>query len=108
MHYWGVKVHVVALKVRNTTPVPARLFVGLASEHDYRAQPAELANLVDHNLSGDKAFESKELKQVFEEGEGVFFVGRKDNYAKNVEQRRRGKAADQGYNRAVSELKQSI
>lgn len=108
MHFWGVKVHVVACKVRGGLPVPVKLWIGPASEHDYSAQVTDLENLAHLHLSGDKAFESKELIQQFDRHRGEWMVGKKDNYGKDENLRQRNKAADKLYNWAVSKLKQPI
>jgi len=108
MHFWGVKVHVIAYKSRGRLPVPVKLWVGPASEHDYQAQVCELEQLASLNISGDKAFESKELKLAFKNNEGDWMIGKKDNYRKNREKRQRHIAADNMYNKVVSKLKQSI
>lgn len=108
MHFWGIKIHVLAYKVSGSTPVPVRLWVGPASEHDYQAQVAELESVAPFNISGDKAFESKELIEAFENHGGKWMIGKKDNYRKRVWERQRNIAADQLYNRAVSKLKQPI
>lgn len=108
MHFWGVKVHVIAYKTRGRLPVPVQLWVGQASEHDYRAQVTELEDLSIFNLSGDKAFESRELITAFERNGGAWMVGKKDNYRTNQEKRQRHIAADKIYNCAVSSLKQPI
>ena len=108
MHFWGVKVHVIAYKTRGHLPVPVQLWVSQASEHDYRAQVKELEDMSMFNLSGDKAFESRELITAFERDGGAWMVGKKDNYRTNQEKRKRHMAADKMYNHAVSKLKQPI
>lgn len=108
IHYWGLKIHVIALKTRQQLPIPIRLFVGPASEHDYKAQVDVLEEMANGNLSGDKAFAAKQLAEAFQESGGTLFVGRKDDYKKNEAQRKRGRAADQIYNTAVSKIKQPI
>jgi len=108
MHFWGVKVHVLAYKVSGSTPVPVRIWVGPASEHDYQAQVTELESVASFNISGDKAFESKELIQEFKAQGGKWMIGKKDNYRKRESERQRNIAADKLYNRAVSKLKQPI
>lgn len=108
MHFWGVKVHVIGIKVPNGLPVPYKLWVAPASEHDYRAQVSELEQLAQSNLSGDKAFESKELIDQFERQGGTWMIGKKDNYRKRTQERQRHIAADNMYNRSVAKLKQPI
>jgi len=56
MWYYGVKIHILAEERPHTVPVPRKILVTKASEHDLNAGKAMLENAQDIDIFGDKAY----------------------------------------------------
>jgi len=64
IHYCGVKLHVIAARRLSKLPLPERLFLSSASQHDLAALREMDANLSGCGLFGDKAYADTDLKSV--------------------------------------------
>jgi hypothetical protein len=62
IHYSGVKLHVVAARRRSQLPLPERLFLSPASQHDLAALREFAPQLSDCCLFGDKAYADTDTK----------------------------------------------
>lgn len=67
IHYCGVKLHVLAARRLAKLPLPERLFLSRASQHDLAALREHNPNLSNCGLFGDKAYADTELKAVYQE-----------------------------------------
>ena len=67
IHYCGLKLHVIAARRLSKLPLPERLFLSSASQHDLAALREMDANLSGCGLFGDKAYADTELKTVLRE-----------------------------------------
>ena len=67
IHYCGVKLHVIAARRLSKLPLPERLFLSSASQHDLAALREMDANLSGCGLFGDKAYADTDLKSVLRE-----------------------------------------
>jgi len=73
IHYCGVKLHVIAARRLSKLPLPERLFLSSASQHDLAALREMDANLSGCGLFGDKAYADTDLKSVLRE-RGVYLT----------------------------------
>lgn len=102
IHYCGVKLHVLAARRRAQLPLPERLFLSPASQHDLAALREFDPDLRDCGLFGDKAYADSEMKAMLQE-RGVYLVTpykRKRNEEET--------AIPRLYNRFVSSMRQPI
>lgn len=67
IHYCGVKLHVIAARRLSKLPLPERLFLSSASQHDLAALREMDAKLSGCGLFGDKAYADTDLKSVLRE-----------------------------------------
>jgi len=67
IHYCGVKLHVIAARRISKLPLPERLFLSSASQHDLAALREMDARLSGCGLFGDKAYADTDLKSVLRE-----------------------------------------
>jgi Transposase DDE domain. len=66
-HYCGVKLHVVAARRLAKLPLPERLFLSPASQHDLAALREFNPQFADCSLFGDKAYADTETKATLQE-----------------------------------------
>lgn len=102
IHYCGVKLHVLAARRLSQLPLPERLFLSPASQHDLAALRAFDPQLRDCGLFGDKAYADTETKMAWQE-RGVYLVTpykRKRNEEET--------AVPRLFNRFVSSMRQPI
>lgn len=67
IHYYGVKLHVIAARRISKLPLPERVFLSSASQHDLAALREMDAKLSGCGLFGDKAYADTDLKSVLRE-----------------------------------------
>lgn len=67
IHYCGVKLHVIAARRLSKLPLPERVFLSSASQHDLAALREMDANLSGCGLFGDKAYADTDLKSALKE-----------------------------------------
>ena len=72
MYYYGVKLHGFAFYKKGTLPISSILMIGPASEHDLEAQRILLQGMKKQIVFGDKAFNDKNLDELFEKSGGLF------------------------------------
>lgn len=102
IHYCGVKLHVVAARRISKLPLPERLFLSKASQHDLTALREMDPQLCDCGLFGDKAYADTDTKVAWQE-RGVYLVTpykRKRNEEET--------AVPTLFNRFVSSIRQPI
>lgn len=102
MHYYGVKLHILAARRPSKLPLPERLYMSRASQHDLAALREFDPQLSDCGLFGDKAYADAETKAQLEE-RGIYLVTpykRKRNEEETV--------VPTLFNRFVSSIRQPI
>jgi len=67
IHYCGVKLHLIAARRLSKLPLPERVFLSPASQHDLAALREMDAKLSSCGLFGDKAYADTDLKSVLSE-----------------------------------------
>jgi hypothetical protein len=73
IHYCGVKLHVVAARRPAQLPLPERLFLSPASQHDLAALREFDPQLADCGLFGDKAYADSDTKATMQK-RGIYLV----------------------------------
>ncbi|MCU0325669.1 MAG: transposase [Spirosomaceae bacterium] len=63
LHYFGVKLHLVAKRGENTLPLPEYIGITQASTHDLTALRPILLSIQDRNIIADKAYVDENLNQ---------------------------------------------
>lgn len=63
LHYFGVKLHLVAKRRESTLPLPEYIGITQASTHDLTALRPILLNIQDRNIIADKAYIDEKLNQ---------------------------------------------
>lgn len=109
MHYYGVKLHVVAKHIPRALPLPE--FVGLtsASTHDLTAVKPILPKLAGKALFGDKIYADKPLNKKLQEQQDTFiYTPVKLVKGQSEQERKRDKAANDLFSKAVSTVRQPI
>ena len=102
IHYCGVKLHVVAARRPSKLPLPERLFLTRASQHDLAALREFDPQLSDCGLFGDKAYADADTRASLQK-RGVYLVTpykRKRNEEETV--------VPTLFNRFVSSTRQAI
>jgi len=102
MHYCGVKLHVLAARRLWKLPLPERLFLSPASQHDLAALREFDPQLSSCGVFGDKAYADADTKAVMQE-RGIYLVTpykRKRNEPET--------AVPTLFNRLVSSVRQPI
>ena len=102
IHYCGVKLHVVAARRPAQLPLPERLFLSRASQHDLAALREFDPQLLECGLFGDKAYADSATKASLQK-RGVYLVTpykRKRNEEET--------AVPRLFNRFVSSIRQPI
>ena len=56
MHYYGVKMHLVANRVPGSLPIPELIGITPASTHDLRALKPVLPQVAGQSIFADKAY----------------------------------------------------
>lgn len=73
IHYCGVKLHVLAAQRQSKLPLPERLFLSPASQHDLAALREFNPQLRDCGLFGDKAYADTDTKATLQQ-RGIYLV----------------------------------
>jgi Transposase DDE domain len=102
MHYCGVKLHVVAARRLAKLPLPERLFLSPASQHDLAALREFNPQLAGCGLFGDKAYADTETKASLQERQVYLVTPYKRK--RNEEET----AVPTLFNRFVSSIRQPI
>ena len=78
MHYFGVKLHMIARKRPCTLPLPHKVLITKASEHDLSSMRAELEQAQGAIFVLDKAYADKQLSQIMAAKESLLICPEKD------------------------------
>lgn len=109
IHYYGVKLHIVASSVSGTLPIPNFVGITPASIHDLTALKPLLPKLSGKALFGDKAYADKPLNDRLQSEQDTFlYTPVKLVKGQSTEERQRCKAADGLFSHAVSVVRQPI
>lgn len=102
MHFYGVRLHLLARRRAGHLPIPAEIWFREAAVHDLTAFKEQSPNLLNSALFGDKAFCDRALKnQLLAQNTKLFVPLKKP---KGKEQ----KESDKKYSRLVSKFRQPI
>lgn len=63
LHYFGIKLHLVAKRKENTLPLPEYIGVTQASTHDLTALKPILLHIQNRNIVADRAYVDEKLNQ---------------------------------------------
>jgi hypothetical protein len=102
IHYCGVNLHVLAARRRSKLPLPERLFLSPASQHDLAALREFNPQLRDCGLFGDKAYADTDTKATLQK-RGIYLVTPYKRKRKDEEE-----AVPVLFNRFVSSMRQPI
>jgi len=109
MHYYGVKLHVIAKQVPQALPTPEFVGVTPASTHDLTAVRPILPQLAGRALFGDKIYADKPLNEYLQQYQDtVIYTPVKLIKGQSELERKRKKAADDLFSTAVSKVRQPI
>lgn len=109
MHYYGVKLHVLASAVEGTLPRPEFVAITPASTHDLTALRPLLPKLAGKALFGDKIYADKPLNETLQQTQDTcIYTPVKRIKGQHELERNRNKAADDLFSRAVSAIRQPI
>lgn len=108
MHFFGMKLHGIGFHRSGTLPVMEIMQLGLASEHDLQAQRQLLEQMEQRVVFADKAFCDTALKTRFAEKQGELLTPVKYKKGQPESDKKRHKAADDLFSKAVSTIRQPI
>lgn len=109
MHYYGVKLHVVASPKPGTLPVPEYIGLTPASAHDLTALRPLLPQLAGKALFGDKIYADLPLNERLQQTQDTcVYTPVKLIKGQTERERQRNKAANDLFSRAVSATRQPI
>jgi len=109
MHYYGVKLHIVANAAQGTLPRPEFIGITPASHHDLTALRPLLPQLAGRALVGDKIYADKPLNKRLQQTQDTFiYTPVKLIKGQSEVERQRNRAADDLFSRAVSAIRQPI
>jgi hypothetical protein len=108
MHFFGMKLHGIGFQRSGTLPVMEIIQLGPASEHDLQAQRHLLEKMEQRVVFGDKAFCDTGLKAMFAHKNGELLTPVKYKKGQAESDKKRHKAADDLFSRAVSRVRQPI
>jgi hypothetical protein len=108
MYYFCVKLHGIGFYPKEGLPVMEFIQLSPASKHALQAQLQLLQQIPTRAVFADKAFCNKNLKGLFSESRRELFTLVKHKKGQALEDKKRHKAGDNLYSRAVSIIRQSI
>ena len=109
IYYYGVKMHIVALKVEKRLPLIDFVSITPASENDLVALKPILPKLANKSIIADKAYADKPLnKQLMKSQNTYIYTPVKLVKGESQEQRLFKKAADDLFSTAISRIRQPI
>ncbi len=109
MHYYGVKMHLVANRVPGSLPIPELIGITPASTHDLTALKPVLPQLAGQAIFADKAYADGPLnEELLEELDTFIYTPVKLVKGQSPQERQRNKAADELFSCAVSTVRQPI
>lgn len=108
MHFYGIKLHALSICEQGTLPALEYLILSGASEHDLNAQREILKNTSNQYIFADKAFIDSDLQGEYDKNGGELLIPVKHKKGQSEQDKKRHKAADDLYSRAVSSIRQPI
>lgn len=108
MHYFGVKLHCLALRRCNSLPLPNTLFITPASTHDLTAMRSILEKIKGFPVILDKAYNDKSLSNIMLGNKSELVTPIKELKGATDNIKKFDRAYNDKYNTAVSKLRQSI
>jgi hypothetical protein len=109
LHYFGVKLHLVAKRRENTLPLPEYIGITPASTHDLTALRPILLNIQDRNIIADKAYVDEKLNQKLKnEHNSQIITPIKDKKSMPVVLKQFDQAFNDLFSTAVSSIRQPV
>lgn len=109
LHYFGVKLHLVAKRRENTLPLPEYIGITQASTHDLTALRPILLNIQDRNIIADKAYIDEKLNQKLkDEHNSQIITPIKDKKGMPTILKQFDRAFNDLFSTAVSSIRQPI
>lgn len=109
MHYYGVKLHLVAHRVPGSLPIPEFMSITPASHHDLRALKPILPQLAGQAIFADKAYTDRPLNEkLLKEQNTCIYTPLKLIKGQSLQERQRNKASDDLFSCAVSTVRQPV
>jgi hypothetical protein len=108
MHYFGVKLHMLAHKRPNTLPLPHKILITKASEHNLNSMRAELEQAQGAIFVLDKAYCDKQLVQTMAANGSLLISPEKDIRCEGDWSRHFQRAYRDLTNTAVARVRQPI
>lgn len=108
MYYYGVKLHGMGAYRKGCLPVMEYFKIGKASEHDLKAQRADLEQVRQRLIFADKAFCDSELNRSLIEQKASLCTPTKYPRGHSEYDKQQAKAFDDLWSKNVSSIKQSI
>lgn len=72
LHYYGLKLHIIAQVRTKSIPMPEYIAITSASEHDLTAVRSVLLNLINRKIFADKAYADEKLNEKMEKEQGSY------------------------------------
>ena len=108
-HYYGLKLHGIAFRVRGTLPRPEVFLLSSASEHDLCVLKSCLVSLKNRSFYADKAYANEPFNTYLQQqAQSTIFTPVKLKKGQSQWERAWNKAADDLFSRAVSAIRQPI
>jgi len=108
LHYYGVKVHLLALKRQATIPLPQYVEVTPASVHDLTALKEVLEEITADAFVLDKAYADTELSKQMFKNNNLLLTPLKDKKGWEAIFKQSEQAFNDLFNKAVATLRQPI
>jgi hypothetical protein len=108
LHYYGVKVHALALSRPSTIPFPQYLNITSASVHDLSASRAVLESIPADATVLDKAYADKSLAKQMQQTGNLLLTPIKDKKGSETVLRQTDRAFNDLFNSAVSSIRQPV
>jgi hypothetical protein len=109
LHYFGVKLHLVAKRRENSLPLPEYIGITKASTHDLTALRPILLNIQDRNIIADKAYVDEKLNQKLKnEQNSQIITPIKDKKGMPIVLKQFDRAFNDLFSTAVSSIRQPI
>lgn len=108
LHYYGVKIHILALRRPLTTPFPQYVDITCASVHDLSALRAVLERIGANASILDKAYADTTLAKQMQQKGNILLTPIKDKKGWEAVLKQTDKAFNDLFNKAVSSLRQPI
>lgn len=109
LHYFGVKLHLVAKSRENTLPLPEYIGITQASTHDLTALRPILLNIQDRNIIADKAYADEKLNQkLINEHKSQIITPIKDKKGMSMALKQFDQAFNDLFSTVVSSIRQPI